>query len=89
MSNPGESGLEGLRVLEMGGGPAAYCGKLLADLGADVLKVEPPEGDPGRHQPPFAGHQPGPERSLPFLFLNTNKRSVVLDLGGGPARENL
>ncbi len=67
--------LEGLRVVEAGQGRVvAFCGKLLATLGADVLKLEPEEGDPLRHFGPYVGES-GPERSIPFLFLNTGKRS--------------
>ena len=68
------------RVLDLSGPEAVFCGKLLADYGADVVKVEPPTGDPGRGNGPFAGDQVHPERSLYFLFYNTNKRSVTLDL---------
>ena len=57
-----------------------YAGKLLADLGADVIKVEPPGGDPGRGLPPFHADQPGRETSLRFWYFNANKRSVTLDL---------
>jgi crotonobetainyl-CoA:carnitine CoA-transferase CaiB-like acyl-CoA transferase len=56
----------------------SYCGKLLAGLGADVVKVEPPGGDPIRHAGPFPGGEPDSERSGLFLHLNTSKRSVVL-----------
>ena len=56
------------------------CGKLLADLGADVIKVEPPRGDPARRRPPFVDDEPGPERGLYWLAYNAGKRSVVLDL---------
>ena len=69
-----------LRVVELGDVPAAYTGRLLGDLGADVVKVEPPEGAPERRLPPFAGDVAGPERSLTFIHANTNKRSLVLDL---------
>ncbi|MSP22781.1 MAG: CoA transferase [Dehalococcoidia bacterium] len=55
------------------------CTKLLADFGADVIKVEPLSGDPGRAFPPFAGDESGVERSLLFLHLNTNKRSITVD----------
>jgi crotonobetainyl-CoA:carnitine CoA-transferase CaiB-like acyl-CoA transferase len=74
--------LEGLKVLELGRMVAApYCGKLLADLGADVLKLEQPgAGDPSRRQGPFPGDVPHPERSALFLYLNTNKRSMTLAL---------
>ena len=69
-----------LRVVELGDVPASYAGRLLADLGADVVKVEPPEGAPERRLPPFAGGVAGPERSLTFIHANTNKRSLALDL---------
>ncbi len=80
------SGLDGVRVLELGGGVAAAAtAKLLSDLGADVIKVEPPEGDPARRRGPFpAGAASGPERSGLFLALNTNKRSVVAGELAGP-----
>ena len=87
MSNSGASALEGIRVLEVSEGSAGYCGKLLADLGADVIKIEPPGGDPARSIPPFAGSQPGPNRSLEFLYLNANKRSVALDLARDSDRQ--
>ena len=66
--------------MDLSGPEAVFCGKLLADYGADVVKVEPPVGDPARGNRPFAGDQVHPERSLYFLFYNTNKRSVTLDL---------
>ena len=73
--------LAGFRVLEDGGGiAAAYAGKLLADLGADVIKVEPPEGDAVRRRGPFPGDAPDRELGGLHLFLDTNKRSVSLDL---------
>jgi crotonobetainyl-CoA:carnitine CoA-transferase CaiB-like acyl-CoA transferase len=74
--------LDGLRVIEVAGGAAAgYCGKLLADLGADVVKVEPPGvGDETRTLGPFPGDIPDPEASGLFLYLNANKRGVTLDL---------
>lgn len=86
--------LEGLRVLEVGGPvAAAYASKLLADLGADVVKIEPPAGgDPARQRGPFAGAVPDPERSGLFLYLNSNKRGVAIDLhhpGGRDALERL
>jgi benzylsuccinate CoA-transferase BbsE subunit len=56
-----------------------YAGKLLADLGADVIKVEPPAGSSARMIGPFVGDREGPDRSLNFWYYNTNKRSVVLD----------
>jgi len=73
--------LAGLRVVEfaeMISGP--YCGKLLANLGADVVKVESPQGDAARRHGPFAASQPNPEQSALYLYANTSKRGVVLDL---------
>ena len=58
-----------------------YCGKLLADLGADVIKVEPPGGEPSRARAPFWNGEPGRETSLRFWYFNANKRSVTVDLG--------
>lgn len=75
--------LGGIRVLELGGqvsGP--FCAKLLADYGAEVIKVEPPgDGDGARRMGPFAGDDPHPEKSIPFLYLNTNKRAITLNIG--------
>jgi crotonobetainyl-CoA:carnitine CoA-transferase CaiB-like acyl-CoA transferase len=74
--------LTGLKVVELGEMvPAAYAAKLLADAGAEVIKVEPPgTGDPARRRGPFPGATPHPERSGLFLFLNTNKLGVTLDV---------
>src|SRR5215470_15211740 len=69
-----------LTVLDLTDLRGALAGRLLADLGADVIKIEPPGGDPGRLQPPFAGGVEAPDRSLPFLYRNANKRGVQLDL---------
>src|SRR5258708_7910249 len=52
----------------------------MADLGADVIQVEPPRGDPARFQGPFAHNDPSPEAALPFHQLNANKRGITLDL---------
>ena len=75
-----------LRVVELGDVPAAYAGRLLADLGADVIKVEPPEGAPERRLPPFAGGVEDIERSLTAIHANTNKRSLALDLSAAADR---
>ncbi|MBN1613665.1 MAG: CoA transferase, partial [Deltaproteobacteria bacterium] len=58
-----------------------YCGKLLGDMGADVVKVEPPEGDSARFCGPFPSGDPHPEQSALFLYVNTSKRGVTLDVG--------
>jgi crotonobetainyl-CoA:carnitine CoA-transferase CaiB-like acyl-CoA transferase len=73
--------LDDIHVLELTNGlSGAFCAKLLADQGAQTLKIEPPgRGDPARHEPPFIGGEPDPDRSTLFLAFNTNKRSVTLD----------
>ncbi|HEY6426862.1 MAG TPA: CoA transferase [Acidimicrobiales bacterium] len=71
--------LNGVRVLEIGGRPAAYCGKILADLGADVIKIELPWGDRMRFLPPFRHGGTGPEASLLFAYYHHNKRGITLD----------
>jgi crotonobetainyl-CoA:carnitine CoA-transferase CaiB-like acyl-CoA transferase len=69
---------------------APYATKLLADLGADVVKIEPPgRGDPSRARGPFPGAVPHPEKSGLFLYLNTNKRGIALDLTRAEGREVL
>jgi crotonobetainyl-CoA:carnitine CoA-transferase CaiB-like acyl-CoA transferase len=74
-------GLEGVKVLELGHMvSAAYATKLMADLGAEVIKVEEPAGDRARQRGPFPGGRVDPEKSGLFLYLNTNKRGITLDL---------
>jgi crotonobetainyl-CoA:carnitine CoA-transferase CaiB-like acyl-CoA transferase len=75
-----ETALGHLRVIELGDITASYATRQLADLGAAVIKVEPPGGDANRLLPPFAGGIEHPERSLTFIHANTNKRSIVLDM---------
>ncbi|HXF50308.1 MAG TPA: CoA transferase, partial [Dehalococcoidia bacterium] len=75
-----DTALGDVRVIDLAGEIGQYCTKLLADLGADVIKVEPPGGDPVRRLPPFYHDRPGEQTSLYWLNLNTNKRSVTLDL---------
>jgi crotonobetainyl-CoA:carnitine CoA-transferase CaiB-like acyl-CoA transferase len=70
-----EQPLRPYRVLEIGSGAAALCGRALADLGAEVVKVEPPAGDPMRRQAPLAG-----DTGIAFLWYNAGKRGVTLDL---------
>jgi len=85
---PTDGALAGLRVIELGERVSApYCAKLFADFGADVVKVEPPAGDASRGWGPFPGDVPDPEKSGLFFFLNTNKRSVRLDVTTTAGRE--
>lgn len=72
--------LSGIRVLDLADDKGLPCTKFFADLGADVIKIEQPGGDPARARPPFAQDQPHPERSLYFLHWNANKRGITLDL---------
>jgi crotonobetainyl-CoA:carnitine CoA-transferase CaiB-like acyl-CoA transferase len=72
--------LAGIRVLDLADEKGLPCTKFFADLGADVIKVEQPGGDPMRARPPYAGDQAHPERSLYFLHWNANKRGITLDL---------
>ena len=82
--------LEGVTVIEYNRtGAAAYASKLMADLGADVIKIEPPSGDPDRALGPFPGGKPHPEKSGTFLYLNCNKQSVTLDITTDSGRQVL
>ena len=72
--------LGGVRVLEVADEKGEYAGRVLAGLGADVVKVEPPEGETTRRIGPFRGDVPSPEESLHYWHYNLGKRSVVLDL---------
>lgn len=82
--------LEGRRVVELCGESGAYCGKLFADAGADVVKVEAPGGDPSRGYPPlWSGAVGDATPSLSFLYNNTSKRSTVLDLELSRDRDRL
>ena len=87
--NPGT--LVRVRVIEWGNfvsGP--FRGKVLAEIGAEVIKVEPPgTGGDSRSHDPFPGHIPHPERGGLFLFNNINKRGVSLNLNKAPGREVL
>lgn len=72
--------LTGLRILELTDEKGQFCGKLLGDLGADVLKIEPPGGEATRRVGPFLDDIPHPERSLSFWYYNTSKRGITLNL---------
>jgi crotonobetainyl-CoA:carnitine CoA-transferase CaiB-like acyl-CoA transferase len=84
---PTRGALTGMRVIEMADEQAEYCGLTLAGLGADVVKVEPPGGNPTRRIGPFYQDREDPERSLFFWLYNRGKRSVVLDLRQRDDRE--
>ena len=80
--------LSGVKVVEycsFVAGP--YCTKLFADLGAEVIKVEKPGGDEARKRGPFLHDTPDPELSGLFLYLNTNKWGVTLNLDSTAGRE--
>lgn len=79
--------LSGIRVLDLTDERGHQAGKILGELGADVIKIEPPGGDPLRARGPFVGGEFHPEASVPWLAANTSKRGVVLDLAdlGGRA----
>ena len=84
-SRPGP--LNGLRVLEICDERGQFCGKLLADLGADVVKIEPPGGEPCRSFGPFLNDVPHRERSLSFWHYNTSKRGITLNLAAPQGQE--
>ena len=89
MGNAGPGMLAGLRVIEIADERAEYTGLLLAGLGCEVVKIEPPEGNATRRIGPFLNDEPGPERSLFFWNYNRNKKSVVLDLRDRAGNEHL
>jgi benzylsuccinate CoA-transferase BbsE subunit len=76
----GKSCLPDLRVLDLTEGGCNICGKILGDLGADVIKIEPPGGSPTRNIGPFYKDIPDPQKSLFWFAYNTNKRSITLDI---------
>jgi len=78
--NQGEQPLSGIRVLDLSGDLGVYCGKLLADVGADVIKVEPPGGDPMRGTGPYIEGADSPENSIHWRHYNTNKRGITVDI---------
>ena len=80
--------LDGIRILDLTREPGFLAGKILADLGADVIKLEPPGGDlEGRRAPLLPGAGEDPERSLSWLALNTSKRGITLNLASPRGRE--
>ena len=81
--------LPGFRVLDLTSSMGAFCGKLLRDLGMDVIKIEPPSGDSTRAEPPFAEGHAHREGSLRFAYLNAGKRSITLDITKDSGRKLL
>ncbi len=75
-----DTALGDIRVLDLTGELGIYCSKLLADLGADVVRIEPPSGHPSRLRPPFYHDQVDKEKSLYHFLVNTSKRGVTLNL---------
>jgi len=72
--------LSGYRVLDLSSSMGSFCGKVLRDLGMEVIKIEPPEGDAARLEPPFAKGHAHREGSLRFNYLNGGKKSLTLDI---------
>ncbi len=81
--------LSSYRVLDLTSGGASLAGQTLADLGADVVLIEPPGGVPERHEGPFFKDRPDPNASVGFWALHRNKRSISLDLDESAGRESL
>ncbi len=75
-----ERALSGIRVIEIADAYGEWCGKLLADMGADVIKIEPPSGSPTRAVGPFDGGDTSADGSLYFWHCNTSKRGIALDI---------
>ena len=75
-----EAALDDLRVLELADEKGVYCAKIFAGLGAEVIKIEKPGGDPMRDNGPFYHDIPHRERSLYWWHFNTNKKSITLNL---------
>jgi benzylsuccinate CoA-transferase BbsE subunit len=81
--------LSHIRVLDLTDEKGQLCGKLLADLGADVIKVEPPGGDPARQKGPFFHNEPDKEKSLFWFGHNLNKKSLTLNIENPTGRQIL
>jgi len=75
------------RVLDLSDESGWLCGRILGDLGADVIKVEPVGGDGGRNRPPFLYDEPSPENSLSWMAYNASKRGVTLNLDSTRGQE--
>jgi len=82
-----EAALRDIRVMDLTCKMGVYCTKVLADLGADVIRIEKPGGDWVRTQGPFFHNEVDPEKSLFHFHFNTNKRGITLDIENPDARE--
>ena len=79
--------LKGFRMLDLTDEKGALCGKIFADMGAEVIKVEPPEGCSSRTIPPFVEDRPGPDRSLYAIAYHAGKKSVTANLESAAGRD--
>ena len=79
--------LTGYRVLDLTDEKGVYCGKVLGDYGADVIKIEPPGGDAARDKRPFYKGNPDRQKSLFWFYMNTSKRGITLNLETADGRE--
>lgn len=87
LPNKEEGLLSSYRVIDLSDEKGFLCGKILGDFGADVIKIEPPRGDPARSIGPFYKDVPHPEKSLYWLALNTSKRGITLNIETADGRE--
>src|SRR3989304_4246953 len=87
MAKDAESMLSSYRVLDLADEKGLICGKILGDLGADIIKVEKPGGDLARRLGPFYHDDPDPEKSLFWFSLNTSKRGITLNIESVDGRE--
>ncbi len=87
MHDQAEAALSGYRVLDLTCGRGHLCGKILGDLGADVIKIEPPGGDPARRIGPYYHDIPDPEKSLFWFAFNANKRGITLNIESENGRD--
>jgi crotonobetainyl-CoA:carnitine CoA-transferase CaiB-like acyl-CoA transferase len=85
--NEQETLLGDIRVLDLSDEKGVYCAKLLSDLGADVLRIEPPGGHSMRNMGPFVHDDPDPEKSLHWFHFNTSKRGITLNIENADGRE--
>src|ERR1700731_2234376 len=85
----GNSLLSPYRVLDLTTERGLLCGQILGDLGADVIKIEPPGGSPARRLAPFFEDKPDPDCSIYWWAYNRNKRSITLNLENEEGRELL